>query len=34
MNQIKKILKSHEMSSFLFLAALIFLVGCVNPGFW
>ena len=34
MGQMKKIMKSHEMSSFLFLAALIFLVGCVNPSFW
>jgi len=34
MNQMKKIIKSHEMSSFLFLAALIFIVGCVNPDFW
>lgn len=34
MDQIKRIVKSHEMSSFLFLAAIIFLVGCVNPGFW
>lgn len=34
MNQMKKIIKSHEMSSFLFLAALIFIVGCVNPAFW
>ena len=34
MNQMKKIIESHEMSSFLFLAALIFIVGCVNPDFW
>lgn len=34
MSQLKKILKSHEMSSFLFLAGLIFLVGCVNKSFW
>lgn len=34
MKQVKKIVKSHEMSSFLFLAAIIFLVGCVNPDFW
>lgn len=27
-------MKTHEMSSFLFLAALIFVVGCVNPSFW
>ncbi|WP_330412792.1 ABC transporter permease [Enterocloster citroniae] len=27
-------MKTHEMSSFLFLAALIFIVGCVNPSFW
>lgn len=30
----KKILKMRETSSFLFLAALIFLVGLVNPAFW
>lgn len=30
----KKILKARETSSFLFLAALIFLVGLVNPSFW
>lgn len=34
MNRLKKIMKTHEMSSFLFLAALIFVVGCVNPSFW
>lgn len=34
MGQIKKIFKTHEMSSFLFLAGLIFIVGCVNPSFW
>ena len=34
MNQLKKIMKTQEMSSFLFLAALIFIVGCVNPSFW
>ena len=33
MGQFKKLLKSHEVSSFLFLVALIFLVGCVNPSF-
>lgn len=33
MEKYGKLLKSHEMSSFLFLAALILLVGCVNPGF-
>lgn len=30
----KKILKAREMSSFLFLAGLIFLVGLVNRSFW
>ncbi len=30
----KKILKTREMNSFLFLAALIFLVGLVNRSFW
>ena len=34
MYRLKKIMKTHEMSSFLFLAALIFVVGCVNPSFW
>ena len=34
MNRLKKIMKNQEMSSFLFLAALIFVVGCVNPSFW
>lgn len=34
MGHMKKLMKSHEMSSFLFLAALIFAVGCVNPNFW
>lgn len=34
MNRLKIIMKTHEMSSFLFLAALIFVVGCVNPSFW
>lgn len=33
MGQFKKLLKSHEVSSFLFLVALILLVGCVNPSF-
>lgn len=34
MGQIKKLLKLHEMNSFLFLAGLILIVGCINPDFW
>ncbi len=30
----RKILKSREINSFLFLAGLIFLVGLINPSFW
>ena len=30
----RKIIKSREISSFLFLAGLIFLVGLINPSFW
>ena len=30
----RKILRSREMNSFLFLAGLIFLVGLINPSFW
>lgn len=30
----RKILKSREINSFLFLAGLIFLVGLINPNFW
>lgn len=33
MGQFKKLLKSHEVSSFLFLMALFLLVGCVNSSF-
>lgn len=34
MKNIKYILKTREASSFLFLAALLFAVGLVNPSFW
>ena len=34
MGRVKKMIHSPEMSSFLFLAALIFVVGLVNPSFW
>lgn len=34
MGQVKKIMQSPEMNSFLFLAVLIFAVGLVNPDFW
>lgn len=33
MKKCSKMLKSHEMSSFLFLVVLILMVGCINPGF-